>query len=112
MRALIILMLSFGVGYGLTRSDELWPMLEASALIAPAPNPDRHRALELRCGGLDGWQRSECEMGLVARFESGESDPESVLRLHCTRVRSLWEHAPAPAPPAVCKQRYGGWLTG
>jgi hypothetical protein len=110
MRALIILTLSFGVGYGLTRSHELLPMLEASSLIAPSPDPDHHRALELRCGELDGWQRSECETELVARFDSGDSNPESILRRHCTRLHNVWQQAPMPTPPTVCTQRFGGWL--
>jgi hypothetical protein len=112
MRALIILSLSFGVGYGLIHSDALRPILEATALVEPEPHPDHHRALELRCGELDGWRRSECETHLVARFDSGDSNPESILRRHCTRVYNVWQQAPTPTPPAVCRQRFGGWLAG
>lgn len=73
---------------------------------------DTRVALEARCGQLQSaWQRSTCEDSLAARFSSGDSTPQSVLRLHCTRVGSVWD-APLPEPPALCTDRFGGWLSG
>jgi hypothetical protein len=111
MRVLIVLTLSFAIGYGIAHFDEGEAPLDPTALLGSEPDPDEGNAIEIRCGELAGWQRSECESSLVARFNAGATDPESVLRLHCTRVDSDWDTRPRPAPPAVCTQRFGGWLT-
>ena len=69
-------------------------------------------ALEARCGSLpDESRRHHCEEALAARFASGRMTPQSVIRLHCTRVESVWD-APLPEPPHLCAERFGGWVTG
>jgi hypothetical protein len=67
-------------------------------------------ALEVRCGELDSWMRRTCEDELSQRFASGNADPEAVLRMHCTRARTVWEQN-MPTPPALCAARFGGWLS-
>ncbi|MFP6628427.1 MAG: hypothetical protein VCC67_05260 [Myxococcota bacterium] len=83
---------------------------DALALIQGPPDA-ASVALEARCGGLQERMRQTCEATLTARFASGEASPESLIRIHCTRVESVWD-APLPEPPAVCIQRFGGWLSG
>lgn len=67
-------------------------------------------AVEVRCGDLDSWMRRTCEHELTARFAAGNASPEAVLRMHCTRARTIWEQN-MPAPPALCAARFGGWLS-
>jgi hypothetical protein len=68
--------------------------------------------LELRCGPLDDRARGECEAGLLARFDSGRADADSILRFHCTRVENVWLRQPSPPPPAPCSEQFGGWIPG
>lgn len=68
-------------------------------------------ALEVRCGELDSWMRRACEEELEERFAAGNSSPEDVLRMHCTRTHSVWDHD-MPSPPPLCAARFGGWLSG
>lgn len=67
-------------------------------------------ALIARCGDLDSWQRRICEEELVDRFAAGNATPEAVLRMHCTRVDSVWSQT-TPEPPPLCAARFGGWLS-
>ena len=67
-------------------------------------------ALIARCGDLDSWQRHICEEELSDRFAAGNATPEAVLRMHCTRVDSVWSQT-EPDPPALCAARFGGWLS-
>lgn len=83
---------------------------DALALIQGPPDA-ASVALEARCGGMQERMRQTCETTLTARFASGEANPESMIRIHCTRVESVWD-APLPEPPAVCMERFGGWLSG
>ncbi len=68
-------------------------------------------AVEVRCGELDSWKRRTCEEELTARFAAGRANPNAVLRMHCTRARSVWDQR-LPEPPALCAARFGGWLSG
>jgi hypothetical protein len=81
---------------------------EWSALVREPD--DAAVALAVRCGELDAGKRRICEEALAARFSSGEATPDAVLRLHCTRVGNVWE-ASLPEPPALCAERFGGWLS-
>ena len=67
-------------------------------------------AVEVRCGNLESWQRRTCEEELTQRFASGNASPESVLRMHCTRARTVWDQA-LPAPPPLCEAKFGGWIS-
>jgi len=82
---------------------------DAFALLQGPPD-DTSVALQARCGGMQEAMRRSCEESLSARFASGETNPESLIRLHCTRVESVWD-APLPDPPALCIERFGGWVT-
>jgi hypothetical protein len=81
-----------------------------SSLVGPA-TPER-LAIEIRCGALAGVDARDCAARLTARIAAGGIDAESVVRLHCTRIENVWIRRSAPEPPAVCTQRFGGWLTG
>ena len=83
---------------------------DALALIQGPPDDDAV-ALEARCGGMQEVMRQACEETLSARFASGEASPKSLIRIHCTRVESVWD-APLPDPPALCVERFGGWVNG
>jgi len=83
---------------------------DALALIQGSPD-DTAVALEARCGGMQVLMREACEESLSARFASGQASPETLIRIHCTRVESVWD-APLPQPPALCVERFGGWLSG
>jgi hypothetical protein len=72
---------------------------------------DAQAAVEARCGELPGWQRPSCEDELAQRFAQGEVSPEAVLRIHCTRIGTVWSQV-MPEPPALCAARFGGWLSG
>ena len=78
--------------------------------LVEAPPDDAHVALEVRCGELEYWSREACRESLVARFSSGNATPQSVLRLHCMRVASVWD-SQLPEPPTLCAERFGGWLS-
>ena len=67
-------------------------------------------AVEVRCGDLPSSRRRTCDDELTQRFASGHATPGTVLRMHCTLSRSVW-NARLPAPPALCQARFGGWLT-
>ncbi len=67
-------------------------------------------AVEVRCGDLDSWLRRTCEEELTQRFASGNASPESVLRMHCTRTRSVWDQN-MPTPPPLCAAKFGGWIS-
>ncbi len=85
--------------------------LDDAVELVQGPPDDTALALEARCGGMQEWMRRTCEEALSDRFASGRASPESLIRLHCTRVESVWD-APLPEPPALCAERYGGWVAG
>ena len=69
-------------------------------------------ALIARCGDLASVERRLCEQNLSERFAAGNASPEAVLRMHCTRVDSVWSQTASPQPPPLCAARFGGWLSG
>jgi hypothetical protein len=79
--------------------------------LLQGPPDDATVALEARCGGMQDPRRQTCEESLTARFSSGQTSPASLIRVHCTRVESVWD-VPLPEPPVLCVERFGGWLTG
>ena len=82
---------------------------DALALFQGPPD-DTTVALEARCGGMQEAMRRTCKEALSVRFASEQTSPASLILLHCTRVESVWD-APLPEPPALCVQRFGGWVT-
>ena len=85
--------------------------LDDAAALVQGPPDDAEVALEARCGAMQESMRRACEEALTARFASGGASPESFIRIHCTRVESVWESR-RTEPPALCAERYGGWVTG
>lgn len=102
--------ISFGPSIPFSEIGSIESIDDAVALFQDPPD-EAIVALEARCGGMQDWMRRTCEDSLSARFASGKASPESVIRLHCTRVESVWD-APLPDPPALCAERFGGWVTG
>ena len=94
------------------RFEEIASIDSASDAIAlfQGPPDDASVALEARCGGMQEAMRRTCKEALSVRFASGQTSPASLILLHCTRVESVWD-APLPKPPALCVQRFGGWVT-
>jgi hypothetical protein len=83
------------------------------------PDPAVESAVDIRCGSVAIDDRVLCEDGLRQEFEIGASEPTAVLRKHCTRWRGPWSAVrPAGNPesgleaPALCVERYGGWIQG
>jgi hypothetical protein len=81
------------------------------ASIGRGPDPTPQVAIGIRCGNLAGAEARDCEFQLRARIDAGRIDPESVVRLHCTRIENVWTKHTPPEPPPVCTERFGGWLT-
>ncbi len=75
----------------------------------PEQDQDVQLAISIRCGELHGEMRVACETRWEEQFEAGLRDPESVVQLHCTRWQSPWT-AEKSKPPALCTERYGGWI--
>jgi hypothetical protein len=100
----------FGPSIPFAEIGSIGSLDDAVALVQGAPN-DADVALEARCGAMQESKRRTCEEALTARFAAGGASPESLIRLHCTRVESVWD-ARLPEPPALCAERYGGWVTG
>jgi len=74
-------------------------------------DPEVRAALQVRCERFDGARSRECERTLSARIASGSVDPAAILRMHCTRWEGVWGHVTEP-PPAICAERFGGWIRG
>ncbi len=102
--------ISFGPSIPFAEVGSIESLDDAVELVVGPPD-DADLALEARCGGMQGSVRRTCEEALVARFASGRANPEALIRLHCTRVESVWD-APLPEPPELCAERYGGWVAG
>lgn len=77
-----------------------------------ALSDEARSAIDLRCNGRDGHAARECRRLLEKLYLAGALDPERTLRAHCTRVTTVEWGVRPPAPPALCVQRYGGWLKG
>ncbi len=97
-----------GAGAVLGPSPDLESLTTSVPFLRDASEADV--ALEVRCGELESWRRRTCEDDLAERFAAGQANPNAVLRLHCTRVGSVWEQS-MPEPPALCAARFGGWLS-
>lgn len=102
--------ISFGPGIPFDEIRSIESVEDALEFVQGPPDASRV-ALEARCGSMQEARRETCEEALAARFASGQMSPESVIRLHCTRVESVWD-APLPDPPNLCAERFGGWVTG
>ena len=83
------------------------------------PDPAVESAVDIRCGAVPMEDRASCENGLRQQFQIGASEPTAVLRKHCTRWQGPWDavrSGPAAKPgidaPALCVERYGGWIRG
>lgn len=68
-------------------------------------------AIELRCAGEVGALRDDCAEDLQRDFDLGVREPETIVRLHCTRFPSDWELT-SRNPLSICKEIYGGWING
>lgn len=66
-------------------------------------------AIEVRCASEYEAFRDECAVELKRDFELGSSDPEAIVRLHCTRISGDWASHPTAAD-SVCEKIYGGWI--
>ena len=69
-------------------------------------------AIELRCGNVDGQVAPACERDLADRFAAGETDPESIVRLHCTHFQNVWDRDQAPELPPLCSQQDANEIAG
>jgi hypothetical protein len=83
------------------------------------PDPEVESALVIRCAGVPLNDRDLCEDGLRQEFEIGAIEPSAVVRQHCTRWQGPWASGtsdPGSVPgieaPALCVERYGGWIRG
>ena len=74
--------------------------------------PEVAAALDVRCGDFVSRERHACELVLHDQFAEGELDPVAVLRQHCTRRGSVWPGSHRADPPAMCVDRFGGWISG
>ena len=95
--------------------------LQAGYETAQRWRPDHtvESAVDIRCGGVPLADRASCEDGLRQQFAIGASEPTDVLRKHCTRWQGPWAavHSaqsanPGLEAPALCVERYGGWIRG
>ena len=80
-----------------TWAAERWP-------FAAGEDPTTRTAIALRCGEVEEAVRPACERNLEARFASGESSPDAIVRLHCTQFRNVWDLGDAPDRPAFCNE--------
>jgi len=103
MRRVILITICLAPFYG------LWPA--GSWPLRAKLDPTVRAALEARCGDVEVSMRSTCEQGLLEDFAGGAYEPDSVLRLHCTRWTGTWGSVTEPPLP-ICEERYGGWITG
>jgi hypothetical protein len=78
-------------------------------LIEEPADPHVAAAIEVRCASEEGAFREECALDLQRDFELGVREPESILRLHCTRVPSDWAQR-ARTADSICERIYGGWI--
>lgn len=77
-----------------------------------ALSDEARAAIELRCNGREGRAADDCRKLFGKLYLAGTLDPEKSLRAHCTPLKTVEWGARAPAPPALCLERYGGWQKG
>jgi hypothetical protein len=65
---------------------------------------EKNAAIELSCAKVDDRLRPDCESELAEEIASGETTPQLILRLHCTRFKNTWEPEVNADRPAACQQ--------
>jgi hypothetical protein len=69
-------------------------------------------AIDVRCARDEGRAARECRSMLKKLYLSGALDPDKTLRTYCDSFEHARWGGSRPAPPALCRQRYGGWGRG
>jgi hypothetical protein len=72
-------------------------------------DPREAAAIEVRCAEEHEAFRDDCALELKRDFELGVRQPDTILRMHCTRYASDWAARP-PAAREVCREIFGGWI--
>ena len=82
----------------------------SSSLLEDSSDPQAVAAIELRCASMEVVAfRDDCAKELQREFDLGMSEPETIVRLHCTQFSSDWALT-SRTPPSICKEIYGGWI--
>lgn len=81
----------------------------AKDLLVDPVDPREAAAIEVRCAEEHEAFRDDCALELKRDFELGVRQPDTILRMHCTRFSSEWAARP-PAARAVCEEIFGGWI--
>lgn len=81
----------------------------AKSLVVDPVDPRAAAAIEVRCAEEHEAFRDDCALELQRDFELGVREPDTILRMHCTRYASDWATQP-PAARQVCEEIFGGWI--
>jgi hypothetical protein len=82
----------------------------SATLLEDSSDPHSVAAIELRCASKKAATlRNDCAKELQREFDLGVSEPETIVRLHCTQFSSDWART-SRTPPSICKEIYGGWI--
>jgi hypothetical protein len=82
----------------------------STSLLEDSSDPHAVAAIELRCASQEvPTFRDDCAKELQREFDLGTSEPETIVRLHCTQFSSDWA-INSRTPPSICKEIYGGWI--
>lgn len=106
MRPLVLLV---ALGLAIHFRMEIASQLET--WTTPSDDPRVAAAIELRCNAEPVPLRDDCARELEQDFVTGVREPETIVRRHCTRVRSDWMLESEPPLP-ICRDLYGGWIRG
>lgn len=83
----------------------------SATLFEKSSDPHSVAAIELRCASELDSLREDCARDLRHDFDLGLREPETIVRLHCTKFSSDWAITPR-TPLSICNEIYGGWIKG
>jgi hypothetical protein len=83
----------------------------SATLFEEKHDPHAVAAIELRCASELDSLRGNCARDLQSDFDLGLREPETIVRLHCTKFSSDWANTPR-TPLSICNEIYGGWIKG
>jgi len=82
----------------------------SASLFEDSSDPHAVAAIELRCASKEVPSfHDDCAKDLQREFDLGVSEPETIVRLHCTQFSNDWATS-SRTPPSICKEIYGGWI--